>query len=143
LEVVDKKDKEITSALKTAPRSPAFTDILPYYNANSLGRIGGLIYSLATNAMIQSIGLGWAFRVLAILSCAVNVICTITVRDRNRAVGSVLKSFDIKLLKRMEYLLLVRFNSPKLLFIRGAACGFFFLAALETSLRILPPKLFY
>jgi hypothetical protein len=109
LGVVGEKNKEVTPALKIAPRFPAFTDILPYHNANSLSRIGGLIYSLATNAMIQSIGLGWAFRVLAILSGAVNVICTITVRDRNRAVGSVLKSFDIKLLKRMEYLLLVRF----------------------------------
>jgi MFS family permease len=43
--------------------------------------IGGLIYSLATNAMIQSIGLGWAFRVLAIVSFGVNVICTLVVRD--------------------------------------------------------------
>lgn len=43
--------------------------------------IGGLMYSLATNAMIQSIGLGWAFRVLAIVSCVVNVACTILIRD--------------------------------------------------------------
>ena len=43
--------------------------------------IGGMMYSLATNAMIQSIGLGWAFRVLAIVSFVVNVVCTILIRD--------------------------------------------------------------
>jgi MFS family permease len=43
--------------------------------------IGGLIYSLATNAMIQSIGLDWAFRVLAIVACGVNVTCTLIVKD--------------------------------------------------------------
>jgi len=34
--------------------------------------IGGLTYSLASQAMIQSIGLRWAFRVLAILAFAVS-----------------------------------------------------------------------
>ena len=69
--------------------------------------IGGLIYSLATNAMIKSIGLGWAFRILAIVSCVVNVICTILVRDRNKAVGSVQLAFDVRLFKRPEFLLLL------------------------------------
>ncbi|KAI2955220.1 hypothetical protein CBS147322_3433 [Aspergillus niger] len=32
--------------------------------------IGGLIYSLATSAMIQNLGIGWAFRILAIVSAA-------------------------------------------------------------------------
>lgn len=53
--------------------------------ANSIGAagsgIGGLVYSLAANAIIQSIGLGWAFRILAILAFAVNTICTILVKD--------------------------------------------------------------
>jgi len=69
--------------------------------------IGGLIYSLATNAMIQSIGLGWAFRVLAIISAAMNVICTILIRDRNKLVGSVQMAFDVRLFKRVEFLLLL------------------------------------
>ncbi|KAH9218393.1 major facilitator superfamily domain-containing protein [Leptodontidium sp. 2 PMI_412] len=69
--------------------------------------IGGLIYSLATNAMIQSIGLGWAFRVLAIISCAVNIICTFLIRDRNKLIGSVQMAFDVRLFKRVEFLLLL------------------------------------
>ncbi|PQE25913.1 hypothetical protein CJF30_00000649 [Rutstroemia sp. NJR-2017a BBW] len=79
--------------------------------ANSIGTagsgLGGLIYSLGTNAMIQSIGLGWAFRVLAILACTVNVICTILVRDRNKAIGSVQMAFDFQLFKRTEFLLML------------------------------------
>lgn len=79
--------------------------------ANSLGAagsgIGGLVYSLATNAMIQSIGLGWAFRILAIVSCAVNIVCAILVRDRNKAVGAIQIAFDSQLLKRGEFLLVL------------------------------------
>jgi MFS family permease len=79
--------------------------------ANSIGAsgsgIGGLIYSLATNAMIQHIGLGWAFRILAIISCVVNVMCTILVRDRNKAVGAVQMAFDVRLFKRGEFVLVL------------------------------------
>jgi cyanate permease len=55
--------------------------------------------------MIQSIGLGWAFRVLAILAFAINTICMILIRDRNKAVGAVQLAFDARLFKRMEFLL--------------------------------------
>jgi MFS family permease len=79
--------------------------------ANSIGSagsgLGGLVYSLSSNAMIQSIGVGWAFRILAIVSCSVNVICTILIRDRNKAVGSIQLAFDFQLLKRPEFLLLL------------------------------------
>jgi MFS family permease len=79
--------------------------------ANSIGAagsgIGGLVYSLATNAMIQSIGLGWAFRILAIISCGINVVCALLVRDRNKAVGAIQIAFDAKLLKRPEFLLVL------------------------------------
>lgn len=77
--------------------------------ANGIGTagsgIGALIYSLATQAMIQSIGLGWAFRVLAILAASVNGICALLLRDRNIAVGARLKAFDVSLFKRPEFLL--------------------------------------
>jgi len=57
--------------------------------------------------MIQSIGLGWAFRILAILCVTVCTICTILIRDRNKAVGSVQMAFDFRLFKRPEFLLLL------------------------------------
>lgn len=79
--------------------------------ANSLGAagsgIGGLVYSLATNAMIQSVGLGWAFRILAIVTFVVNVICVSLLRDRNKAIGSVQTAFDFRLFKRPEFLLIL------------------------------------
>ncbi|CAK7231140.1 hypothetical protein SBRCBS47491_007831 [Sporothrix bragantina] len=79
--------------------------------ANSLGTagsgFGGLTYALATNAMIRNISLAWSFRILAIVSCVVNLLCAIIVRDRNKHVGSVHVAFSVSLLKRVEYVLLV------------------------------------
>lgn len=43
---------------------------------------GVLIYSLATNRMIQTLGFRWAFRVLGIVSFAVNLACGMLVRER-------------------------------------------------------------
>lgn len=74
--------------------------------ATSGSGLGGLVYSLATGAMIQSIGLAWAFRVLGILACVVNTICALLLRDRNKAIGSSQLTFDGALFKRPEYLLL-------------------------------------
>lgn len=67
--------------------------------------IGGLIYSLATGAMIQNLGTGWAFRILAIASAAACGFATIIVKDRNKAIGAVQNPFHATLLKRPEFLL--------------------------------------
>ncbi|KAI9722272.1 MAG: hypothetical protein M1812_001744 [Candelaria pacifica] len=69
--------------------------------------IGGLIYSLATNAMIKSIGLAWAFRVLGMLAFVVNFISAILIRDRNKQIGAAQLAFDYRLFKRAEFLLLL------------------------------------
>ena len=78
--------------------------------ANGIGTagsgIGGMVYSLATNAMIQSIGLSWAFRVLGILAFVVNFTCAIIIKDRNKAIGASQLAFDYRLFRRKEYLLL-------------------------------------
>lgn len=67
--------------------------------------LGGLIYSLAVGAIIPRLGLSWAFRILGIVACAVNVICANLLRDRNTAVGSRFKAFHFPLLKRPEFIL--------------------------------------
>lgn len=67
--------------------------------------LGGLVYSLATGAMIQSIGLPWAFRILGILAFGVNSICTILIKDRNKIIGASQLAFETSLFKRPEYLL--------------------------------------
>ncbi|KAF2842384.1 MFS general substrate transporter [Patellaria atrata CBS 101060] len=72
--------------------------------------IGGLIYSLATNAMIRSIGLAWAFRVLGIVSCLVNFVCSVFMKDRNKQLGSSQLALDHSLLRKPEYYLLLGFG---------------------------------
>lgn len=78
--------------------------------ATSGSGFGGLTYSLATGAMIRSIGLPWAFRVLGILAFSVNAICALLVRDRNKIIGSSQLAFDVSLFKRSEYLLVLAYG---------------------------------
>ncbi|KAH8164849.1 hypothetical protein CIB48_g3408 [Xylaria polymorpha] len=66
---------------------------------------GGLVYSLATNAMIQNIGLAWTFRTLAIICFVVNGIASFFIRDRNQAVSSVHVAFNWKLFKRPSFIM--------------------------------------
>ncbi|KAI1297578.1 major facilitator superfamily transporter [Xylaria venustula] len=66
---------------------------------------GGLVYSLATNAMIEHIGLAWTFRTLAIICFVVNGIASFFIRDRNHAVGSVTVAFNWKLFKRPSFIM--------------------------------------
>ncbi|THV50228.1 hypothetical protein BGAL_0159g00130 [Botrytis galanthina] len=77
--------------------------------ANGIGTagsgIGGLIYSLASSALIQRWGTGWAFRILAIASAAACGFSAIIIKDRNKAVGAVQIAFHTSLLKRPEFLL--------------------------------------
>ncbi|OQE44545.1 hypothetical protein PENCOP_c002G01240 [Penicillium coprophilum] len=44
---------------------------------------GGLIYSLATHAMLVQFGIPWSYRILAIIQLVVNAICVLVIRDRN------------------------------------------------------------
>lgn len=65
------------------------------------------MYSLATEAMIQSLGIGWAFRILGILAFTVNLVCAILMKDRNKAIGVTQLAFDYRLFKRLEYVFTV------------------------------------
>ena len=79
--------------------------------ANGIGTagsgIGGMIYSLATEAMIERLGVGWTFRILGIIAATVNTICALLMRDRNKAVGASQLAFDYTMFKRREYWLLL------------------------------------
>lgn len=75
--------------------------------ANGIGAagsgLGGLMYSLATQSIIQHVSLGWAFRILGICSGAVNLTCALLIRDRNKHIGSRHLAFDYTLFKRVEF----------------------------------------
>lgn len=79
--------------------------------ANGIGTagsgLGGLMYSLATQAMIDRLGVGWAFRILGILACGVNLVCAMLVRDRNKQIGAIQMAFDYRQLKKPEFLLIL------------------------------------
>jgi MFS family permease len=64
---------------------------------------GGLIYSLASNAMIQSIEVPWTYRVLAIVTFVVNTICALLCRDRNKQVGSRPAAVNVRLFRLLPY----------------------------------------
>jgi len=72
--------------------------------------LGGLIYSLAAQSMIQNINLAWTFRILAIIACVTNFLSAVLVRDRNKQIGSSQLSFDYRLFQRMEFLGLLAFG---------------------------------
>ncbi|KAL1637617.1 hypothetical protein SLS58_009290 [Diplodia intermedia] len=72
--------------------------------------LGGLMYSLATNAMIQRISLGWTFRILGICAFTVNTVCALLIKDRNKKIGSSQLAFDYRLFRKPEFLLLLGFG---------------------------------
>ncbi|KIW03321.1 uncharacterized protein PV09_05532 [Verruconis gallopava] len=82
--------------------------------ANGIGTagsgLGGMVYSLAANAMIQRIGLAWAFRVLGIISFFVNFVCSILIKDRNKHISVSLHAFDVRFFKRPEFWLLLGYG---------------------------------
>lgn len=67
---------------------------------------GAMIYSLAAGRAIQTVGLPWCFRILAICTFAANLTAANLLRDRNKESGSNFKAFDWQILKRPEFLLL-------------------------------------
>ena len=69
-----------------------------------------MAYSLAANAMLQRIGLPWAFRILGIISFVVNFVCSILLKDRNKHVSASLHAFDVRLFKRYEFWLLLGYG---------------------------------
>ncbi|KAF2661419.1 MFS general substrate transporter [Lophiostoma macrostomum CBS 122681] len=77
--------------------------------------MGGLVYSLAAQAMIRNISLAWAFRILGIVACVVNFICAMLVRDRNKQIGSSQLSFDYRLFRKLEFWGLLAFGSLSML----------------------------
>ncbi|KAL8989072.1 MAG: hypothetical protein Q9177_001959 [Variospora cf. flavescens] len=97
--------------------------------------LGGLMYSLATNAMIHSLGVGWAFRILGILAFTINTICALLIKDRNKAIGSSQLAFDYTLFARPEYLLLLGWGFFSML---GYIVLLFSLPSYATSIGLSP-----
>lgn len=63
---------------------------------------GGLTYSLASQSLIERVGLSWTFRIMAIICFVVLCICGLFLKDRNKSLGSDLNPLDWRLFKKIE-----------------------------------------
>ncbi|KAK6365560.1 hypothetical protein LTR64_008778 [Lithohypha guttulata] len=69
--------------------------------------IGGLIFSLATGAMINNLGRGWALRIIGIIVLVTNTLSTSFLRDRSAIVRPQQHPFDLALLMRWDVFFLL------------------------------------
>lgn len=69
--------------------------------------LGGFVYSLSAGATIRNLGVGWAYRILAIVSAVVNIPCALLMRTRYAARPLAV---DWSLLKRKEYLVVLGYG---------------------------------
>jgi MFS family permease len=95
--------------------------------------LGGLIYALATQRMIQTIGLSWTFRVLGIVAGVVNFVCAVLTRDRNKSIKPHYSSFDYKLFGNVDFLLLSSWGFLSML---GYTVLLFSLAAYSSAIGL-------
>jgi len=75
--------------------------------ASSGAGIGGLAYNLGAGVAAESIGLKWTYRVLAFCTLAVNLTCSLFLKDRNKIIGPSQRSFDHRELVRVEVILVI------------------------------------
>jgi MFS family permease len=61
---------------------------------------GGLAYNLATNSLIEEIGLNWTLRALALCQIVVNAICIVLLKERPTVVKPSGLAFDWKHFRR-------------------------------------------
>lgn len=69
--------------------------------------IGGLVFSLATGAMIRRLSLGWTLRITGCIALASNSLAVLLVRSRDDQVQPRYKLIDTALLKRVDVGLLL------------------------------------
>lgn len=69
--------------------------------------IGGVIFSLATNSMIENISLGWSLRITGILALLMTFTAAVLIKDRNKIILPTQHPFDVQLLSRCDVRLLL------------------------------------
>ena len=69
--------------------------------------VGGLIFSFATEAMINDISLAWSLRITGIVCGIMNLAAAVLIHNRNEAVKPPQRAFDTKLLFRYDVALLL------------------------------------
>jgi MFS family permease len=72
--------------------------------------IGGLIFSLGVQEITARIGVEWSFRIVAVCVGVVNTVCTLLIKDRNKAINPNQRGFDYRLFRRREFLLVIAWS---------------------------------
>lgn len=69
--------------------------------------IGGIIFSLSTDRMIEEISLGWSLRITGLVAFLMISLAIIVIRDRNDVIAPTQHPFDVALLLRYDVWLLL------------------------------------
>lgn len=69
--------------------------------------VGGVAFTWGSQAMIQHISIAWSLRITGIIAFVAILAAIAVVRDRNHIIKPPQLAFDIKLLKRLDVLLLL------------------------------------
>ncbi|KIX03265.1 uncharacterized protein Z518_06817 [Rhinocladiella mackenziei CBS 650.93] len=75
--------------------------------ASSGAGLGGLAYNLAAGRIVESLGVDWGYRILAFCGLAVNFICSMLLKDRNKIVQPLQNAFNYREYGRIEVMLVV------------------------------------
>jgi MFS family permease len=75
--------------------------------ASSGAGLGGLCYNLAAGAIVQRMGISWAYRILGFCGLAVNFVCSLLIKDRNKAVQPIHNAFNYREYGHVEVLLVL------------------------------------
>ncbi|KAF5583573.1 major facilitator superfamily transporter (Mch2) [Fusarium pseudocircinatum] len=73
--------------------------------------LGGGVYSLSAAAMIRTVGLQWAFRILAVIAFTINGLGIMLIKDRHKHVKPNRSTMAFSLFTRIDYSLLVGFGA--------------------------------
>ena len=65
--------------------------------------VGGVLFSICTNLMIENISLVWAFRITAFCIFFVNSIVILVLKDRIKIISARYRSFDVSLLRNLGF----------------------------------------
>ena len=69
--------------------------------------VGGLCFTIGVNKAIENLGVGWSFRLTAIVVAVVNLTAASLIRDRNAQIKPTQRSFDYGLINRIPNFRLV------------------------------------
>jgi MFS family permease len=68
---------------------------------------GGMFFSWVTGAMLTRIGLQWTLRATSLMTLVANAIAVLLIRHRNDVTKPPQLAFDLKLLRRLDVILLL------------------------------------